>query len=343
MKRRDLLKGAAALPILAQTMLGKTNARPQIIKPERLAPGDTVGVIAPASGVSPETWERATSNLVSLGFKVKVGKNARGRLSFLSATDKERLDDLHWAFGDPEVKAVWCVRGGGGAPRLLPQIDYRLIQKNPKVFIGFSDITALHLAIHQRTGLVTFHGPVASSELSDYTRKHVTSVLMDPQPTHAVEISEFNAAKESAMFRTEVIRKGKCTGRLTGGNLALLTSLAGTPFALSNIKGSILFIEDVNEPPYRVDRMLTQLRQSCDLRSVAGIALGIFDEGGTTPAKTSQPLMDVFRDRLGDLGVPVVYGLSFGHIRDLFTLPYGIRAELDADRASLTFLESAVL
>ena len=338
-----MLKGAAAIPLLAQAMVAGTAARPKMIKPKRLKPGDTVGIIAPASGVAPETWDRAVKNIESLGFKAKVGKNARGRLSFLSATDKERLEDLHWAFSDAEVSAVWCVRGGGGAPRLLPDIDYALIRKNPKIFIGFSDITALHVAIHQKTGLVTFHGPVASSEYSDYTRKHVISVLCEPSATHLAQVSEFNAAKESAYFRTETLRKGKCRGRLTGGNLALLTSIAGTPYALGDLKGKLLFIEDVNEPPYKVDRMLTQLGQSCDLSTVAGIALGIFDEGGATPAKTSQPLMDVFRDRLGDLGVPLVYGLSFGHIRDNLVLPYGIEAELDADNATITYLEPAVI
>ncbi len=338
-----MLKGAAAIPVLAQAMLAGPLARSKMLKPKRLRPGDTVGIIAPASGVAPETWDRAVRNIESLGFKARIGKNARGRLSFLSATDKERLEDLHWAFSDPEISAVWCVRGGGGAPRLLPDVDFALIRKNPKIFIGFSDITALHVAIHQRTGLVTFHGPVASSEYSDYTRKHVMSVLCEPSATHRVDVSEFNAAKESAYFRTEMLRKGKAVGRLIGGNLALLTAVAGTPYALGDLKGRLLFIEDVNEPAYRVDRMLTQLRQSCDLRSVAGIALGIFDEGGATPAKTSQPIMDVFRDRLGDLGVPMVYGLSFGHIRDNLTLPYGVQAELDADNATLTYLEPAVI
>ena len=169
------------------------------------------------------------------------------------------------------------------------------------------------------------------------------SVLCEPSATHRVDVSEFNAARESAYFRTETLRKGKARGRLIGGNLALLTAIAGTPYALGDLKGRLLFIEDVNEPAYRVDRMLTQLRQSCDLRDVAGIALGIFDEGGATPAKTAQPVLDVFRDRLGDLGVPMVYGLSFGHIRDNLTLPYGVQAELDADNATLTYLEPAVI
>ena len=212
-----MLKGAAAIPVLAQAMLAGPPARSKMLKPKRLRPCDTVGIIAPASGVAPETWDRAVRNIESLGFKARIGKNARGRLSFLSATDKERLEDLHWAFSDPEISAVWCVRGGGGAPRLLPEVDFALIRKNPKIFIGFSDITALHVAIHQRTGLVTFHGPVASSEYSDYTRKHVMSVLCEPSATHRVDVSEFNAAREPADFRTGKLRQGKARGRPTGG------------------------------------------------------------------------------------------------------------------------------
>lgn len=343
MNRRDLLKGAAALPLLGQTMVGKSADRPKLIKPKRLSPGDTVGIIAPASGVSAETFDRAVKNLEDMGFKPVAGKFARGSNGFLSGTDKERLSDLHWAFSDPQIKAVWCVRGGGGAPRILPEIDYSLIRKNPKIFIGFSDITALHLAIHQNCGLVTFHGPVASSQYPDYTRNHLLNVICRPSSPYKIGVSEFNIAKESPFYRTEAINKGKCRGRLTGGNLSLLSALAGTKYALADLKGKILFIEEVNEPPYRIDRMLTQLRQSADLRSVAGIALGVFEDTSASAGKTAQPVLDVIKDRLGDLGKPLIYGLSFGHIRDNITIPYGVETELDVDNASLTFLESAVV
>ena len=343
MNRRDLLKGAAALPLLGQTMVGNSEARTKLIKPKRLSPGDGVGLIAPASGVTAETWNRAIKNIEDLGFKPVVGKFARGQVGFLSGSDKERLSDLHWAFSDPAIKAVWCVRGGGGAPRLLADIDYSLIRKNPKIFIGFSDITALHLAIHQNCGLVTFHGPVASSQFPDYTKGHLMDVLTKPSAPYKITVSEFNTAKESPFYRTEVLNKGKSRGRLIGGNLSLLTALAGTKYALGNLRGKLLFIEEVNEPPYRIDRMLTQLRQSADLRSVAGIALGVFEDTSASAGKTSQPVMDVLRDRLGDLNVPLVYGLSFGHIRDNITIPYGVEAELDADNAMLTYLESAIM
>lgn len=342
MKRRDLLKGAAALPLLAQTMLGNTTTRSKLIKPKRLSPGDKVGVIAPASGITPETWDRAIKNIEGLGFKPEVGKYARGIRSFLSGTDEERLHDLHWAFSDTSIKAVWCVRGGGGAPRLLPAVDFSLIRRNPKIFIGFSDITALHVAIYQNCGLVTFHGPVGTSTYSDYTKMHVMNVLTNPSAPYKIDISPVNAGSTSPYYHSETLVKGKARGRLIGGNLSLLAALAGTKYALGDLKGKILFIEDIGEPPYRIDRMLTQLRQSANLRELAGIALGVFDDTGPTAAAKAQPVIDVFRDRLGDLGVPLAYGLSFGHIRDNMTIPYGIEAEFDADKLSLTLLEPAV-
>ncbi|HEY0462034.1 MAG TPA: LD-carboxypeptidase [Pyrinomonadaceae bacterium] len=344
MKRRDVLKGLAALPFLASSFPGKSKRvnKTKIIKPKRLKTGDKVAVIAPASGLSKESFDHALGNLESLGLRPQVGKAARGIKGFLSATDKERLDDLHWAFSDKEIAGVWCVRGGYGAARLLPSIDYDLIRKNPKILIGYSDITALHLAISQKTGLVTFHGPVAASELSDYTKKHVTAALMNPSAPYKIEISEFNKANESNLFKTEIIAGGKARGQLIGGNLSLLSALAGTPFALESLKGKILFTEDVGEQPYRIDRMLTQLRQSAELQSLAGIALGVFEDCNPKGDAT-QSLLDVLKDRLGELGIPVVYGLSFGHIRDQFTMPVGIEAELDTVNATLTLLETGVL
>ncbi len=345
MKRRELLAGLATFPFLAQSVLGEkrqVSSKKAIIKPKRLAKGDTIGVIAPASGLSAEDFDKALQNMADLGFKTKVGKNARNINGFLAGTDKERLDDLHWAFGDNEIDAVWCVRGGYGVSRLLPNVDFGLIKKNPKIFIGYSDITALHLAISQNCGLVTFHGPVAASTFSDYSKKHVINMLMNPSAPYKIELSPDNVAKESNLFKTEIITKGKCRGKIVGGNLSLLTALAGTPFALRNVKGKILFIEDVGELPYRIDRMLTQLRQSVDLHSLAGIALGVFEDCNPKNSD-SQSLIDVIKDRLGDLKIPVIYGLSFGHIRDQFTLPVGIEAELDTENATMTFLETGVV
>ena len=343
MKRRELLKGLVALPFLTRQTLSQKSGKTNLIKPRRLSKGNTVGIIAPASALSNEAFDKAVQNIADLGFKTKVGKYARRKNGFLAGTDEERLSDLHWAFSDSEVDAVWCLRGGYGASRLLPAIDYKLIKKNPKILIGYSDITALHLAILRNCQLVTFHGPVAASTFSDYSKNNVLHLLMNPTAPYKVELSADNQSKDSDLFKTEVVTPGKCRGRLIGGNLSLLSALSGTPFALSDTKGKILFIEDVGEQPYRIDRMLTQLRQSVNLRSLAGIALGVFEDCNPRDPNSSQSLKDVIRDRLGDLGIPVIYGLSFGHIRDQFTLPVGIEAELDTGKSTMTFLETSVV
>lgn len=347
MDRRDILKSAAILSLMGATGFANTaagtKARPKMIKPKRLKAGDTVAVIAPSSGASSEAFDRALANVVMLGLKAKVGKFARGSNDFFSGTDAERLHDLHAAFEDAEVNGVWCVRGGSGAPRLLPEINYSLIRKNPKVFVGFSDITALHLAISQQTGLVTFHGPVASSEFSPYTKANFVNTVMTPTANYKIQPSEFNIAQASALFKPNVFTPGHARGRLVGGNLSLLAALAGTPYALKDLKGAILFAEDINEPPYKVDRLFTQLRESCDMHALAGVALGVFSSAQAATEAETASTTRVLKDRLGDLGIPVVSGLSFGHIRDNCTLPIGVEAELDTATATITILESPVI
>ncbi len=348
MRRRELLKSLAVMPFFAPAALSqKRYKRPgerRLIKPKRLKKGDTIGVIAPSSGLSEETFNNALKNLTDLGFRTKTGKHARTVNGFLAGTDRERLEDLHQAFGDAEVDAVWCARGGYGATRLLPDVDFDLIKRNPKIFVGYSDITALHLAISQNCGLVTFHGPVAASTFSDYPKKHVLDLLMNPSAPYTVAPAPLGESEQqSNLYKREIITGGKCRGRLIGGNLSLLSAMAGTPFALRSVKDKILFIEDIGEQPYRVDRMLTQLRQSVDLKQAAGIALGVFKGCNPEGESPSQSLIEVIKDQLGSLGIPVIYGLSFGHIENQFTLPVGIKAELDTENATLTFLETSVV
>ena len=301
-------------------------------------------MIAPASGLPEKVFDTALLNLADLGFKTKVGKHARTVNGFLAGTDKERLEDLHWAFGDAEVDAVWCVRGGYGVTRLLPFVDFNLIRKNPKIFIGYSDITALHLAISQNCGLVTFTVRRRLRLFPIIRKKNVLDLLMNPSAPYTVNSAPLSESEQqSNLYKSEVITKGKCRGRLIGGNLSLLSAMAGTPFALRNIKGKILFIEEVGEQPYRIDRMLTQLLQSVNLRQAAGIALGVFKGCNPEGEAPSQSLIEVIKDRLGNLGIPVIYGLSFGHIQDQFTLPIGTKAELDTENRAMTFLETSVI
>ncbi len=312
------------------------------LKPARLREGATIALIAPCSPPSEEKLTKGIANLTKFGFNIVEGKSLRARNGYLAGTDVERLADLHWAFQNPEIEAVWCIRGGYGASRLLPNIDYDLIRKHPKPLIGYSDVTALHIAIHQRTGLVTFHGPVAASEYPDDTLQHFRSVLVQPIAPYEIAASTEATAFESPEYQPFVISPGQATGALTGGNLALLSALAGTPFA-PVFKKKIVFIEDVGEQPYRLDRMLTQLLQATDLAKAAGIALGVFNDCQPKPDSPSLSLPDALRDRLGGLGIPVMYGLPFGHVNQQATFPYGIKAKLDADRMVLTILEEAVV
>jgi muramoyltetrapeptide carboxypeptidase len=341
MNRRDLLKAALALPLLGTA----ANAIPRhrvakLVKPKRLKAGDTVALIAPSSGLSAEQIQKAVENMASLGLKSKLGKYAGELNGFLAGTDAQRVEDIHWAFSDKTIDAVWCLRGGYGLSRILPQIDYRLIKANPKAFIGYSDITALHVAIHQRCGMVTFHGPVATSTLSDYTKDHVIKTLFNGLAPDKIELSTDNTTNTSPLYKTEVIHPGTARGSLIGGNLSLLTAVAGTPYALKDVKGKILFTEDVGEKPYRIDRMFTQLKQSIDMRTLAGLALGIFSD--CDAPEGSPTVIEVVKDQFSNLGIPVIYGLSFGHIRDQFTLPLGIEAEMNTAKASITLLLAGV-
>ncbi|MCS6928661.1 MAG: LD-carboxypeptidase [Saprospiraceae bacterium] len=303
----------------------------------RLSPGATIALIAPAGPLSDERLQQALTNLSTLGYSVREGTALRHRKGYLAGEDADRLRDLHWAFADAAIDAVWCGRGGYGATRILPRVDFRLIARNPKPFIGYSDITALHIAIGQKAGLVTFHAPGASALLPPDTLQYLQAVLVEPQVPYTLTASPF-AIDPPPM----TISPGKASGVLIGGNLTLLTALVGTPFQPS-FRGKIVFIEDIGEQPYRIDRMFTQLLQATDLRKAAGIALGTFIDCGPKTGDFSFSLAETLHFCLGNLGMPIAYGLPFGHMNNQATLPYGIRAELDADKISLTLLEPACI
>ena len=348
MKRRTILRGLPFLPLVNNIDFVKqeTAVLKKTIKPKRLKLGDTVGVIAPSSPLSDEQFEKSIKSLTDLGFKLKLGKYVREKLGYLAGTDAQRAEDLHWAFSDKTVDAVWCFRGGYGGTRILPMIDFKIIKNNPKIFIGYSDITAFHTAFYLKTGLVTFHGPVGTSEYDNFTKQNVLNILMNPTPQYKLENSAENLKNPSNLFKTEVITAGSCQGKLIGGNLSLLSAMAGTPYGLKDkdLKGKILFMEDIEERPYRVDRMLTQMLQSVDLRQCAGIALGIFEGCNPKKDENSLTLMECLKDRLANLGIPVGYGLSFGHINQQYTLPVGIEAAFSTEGGGvITLLESAVL
>ena len=341
MKRRSFTKQALALPFMGGALSATANT-PKPVLPKRLQPGDTIGLITPGSFISDEALEKAVSNMLKLGLRVKMGKHIREKHGFVAGTDQQRLDDLHTMFSDRSVDAIWCARGGYGCTRLLPQIDYKLIQKNPKILIGYSDITALLNAIHHKTGLITFHGPVGASEFSPYTEAQVRAVLMEGKAPHAIPLSADNEASTDPLYQPEVILEGQAEGKLLGGNLSLLASMAGTRY-LPSPQGAIVFIEDIGESPYRVDRMLTQLRQAWPLKDAKGIALGVFADCTKKEGSDSLTLSETLNEQLRPTKTPTAYGLPFGHIDHQCTFPVGVRASFDAANRSITLLEPGVV
>jgi len=316
------------------------------ILPPKLQKGDTVGLITPASGAFESSAVRkGQQNLESLGYKVKLGKHIRDRYGYLAGSDEARADDLHRMFKNDNIKAIFALRGGYGTMRILDLIDYDLIKHHPKILIGYSDITALHLAIHSATGLVTFHGPVALSRFSKYTQDYFYNIVSSATPIGAIKHPEpENELIPTAHF--SAIHGGKAQGRLIGGNLTLMTHLLGTPYEFDT-QNKIIFIEEVGEEPYSIDRMLTQLLLAGKLQSAAGIIIDSCSKCGPRDYKpafsSTLSVEDVFEDRLKHLDIPIVFGFSIGHIADKPTLPLGIKATLDADRYELVFDEAAVL
>lgn len=321
-----------------------------LIKPHALGSGAVVGLIAPGGVVDDAIIEKSVRNLESVGFAVKLGKNIRAAHGGYAGSVAQRLADLHDMFLDNEVKAIWTARGGSGCTALLPHVRYPLIRAHPKILVGYSDITALHLALYRKAGLVTFHGPAAWSTFSDYSVSQMMAVLMSPRPETEINMSVENSRKAIAQseFALRTLRHGIAEGRLIGGNLSVMSALIGTPFA-APIRNSLLFLEDVSEPPYRIDRMLTQLQQSVGelgqpdgLRLAAGVMLGVFSKVRARDGDASLTLGEVIDEQLGNLPIPTVYGYSFGHIAHQITLPIGVRARLNTAEQTLTLLEPAV-
>ncbi|WLI89143.1 LD-carboxypeptidase [Massilia sp. R2A-15] len=335
---------SVALPAGAATHRRTPHAmkRP-LIKPPRLREGDLVGLIAPGGYTSDASIAKAVQHIEALGFRAALGANLREVHGNYAGSVQQRLADLHAMFANPEVKAIWCIRGGSGCISLLSALDYALIRANPKVLLGYSDITALHLAIHRHAGLVTFHGPVASSTPSDYSTTHMLAVLMDPQPSYTIPMAMENAKRafEEPHYAIRTVHGGVATGPLIGGNLSMVAALAGTPYE-GDFRGGILFIEEVNEAPYRIDRWMTQLDLSVGLAKAAGVMIGICDNCGPGHEDVSLTLDETLDIHLQPLKGPAVSGYSFGHIRNQFTIPVGVRATLDAERQTVTLLEPAV-
>jgi muramoyltetrapeptide carboxypeptidase len=311
-----------------------------IVKPKRLAEGDTVGLVLPASAtLEGDDIQLAKEQLEALGLKVVIGDHAYDRHGYFAGRDRDRAADLNRMFADDRIAGVVCYTGGWGSPRVLPYLDYATIARNPKVLIGYSDITALLNAIHQRTGLVTFHGPVGGSSLDPYSLDNFRRVVMTPEPAGLLAAPPKKPTElVDRANRVLHLHPGKASGRLVGGNLTLLATLMGTPYAIET-EGAILFTEDVREEIYRIDRMLTQLALGGKLDRIAGFVFGRCSECKAT----NFSLEDVLRDRFSAGPAPAISGLSFGHIEQKLTIPIGVMATLDADAGTLEVTEAAVV
>jgi muramoyltetrapeptide carboxypeptidase len=309
-----------------------------ILKPSRLRKGDLIGLVSPASTIAdPSRIEKGVKYLEALGYHVTVGKNVLKTYGYLAGEDAERVEDLHAMFANDEVKAIWCIRGGYGTPRLLRMLDYRLIARHPKIFVGYSDITALHLAMFRRSGLVTFHGPMLGVDMAGsmdpYSEERMWQILTSATRPGMIPFPD----------QTQVaLAPGRASGRMFGGNLALLVSQIGTRY-LPDLKGALLYVEDIGEEPYRVDRMLVQLLNAGIFRLVKGLLVGQFSDCEPRDAtKPTLTLTRVLEEAAAYAGVPVMGGVPFGHDNVKMTIPVGIRGRMDCGARTLEFLEPAV-
>lgn len=303
------------------------------LRPRALRPGDTVGVCAPSGPVNPDRLARGVSALEQLGYRVRTGDAVRKRRRFTAGSPDERLADLHALWADDAVAAIVCARGGAGAVQIVDRIDLDLVRAHPKVFVGYSDLTLVHLLL-ARLGQVSVHGPMAAIELCDGTFDRASfAAATAGGPRYASDPEDL-----------EVVVPGAAEGVLHGGCLSLLANAVGTPWAFAPQDDAILFLEDVDEAPYRIDRMLWQLRAAGAFDRVRGVVFGDM-RGCTPPLEADFGLEDVIRDALAPLGIPVVLGLSSGHTNNTFvSLPFGVGARLscEGEAARLEVTEDAV-
>jgi muramoyltetrapeptide carboxypeptidase len=339
--RRSFLAAAVAgaslsLPTSAQV--------PGLIRPKRLRAGDTVALINPSNAIYERApYAVATESLQAMGFKVREAPNLRARYGQFGGTDSQRAADVNAMFADPSVHGILALTGGSGGNRILPLLDYGLIRRNAKVLAGFSDITALINAVHVQTGLVTFHAPVGESEWNAFSVDHFKGTLVEAQPMLLANPRDKDDNIVPRTARISTLRGGKSTGPLVGGNLSVLTSMAGSAY-WPRFEGAILFLEDTNEYLYRVDRMLSTLKNSGALAKVAGVVLGGFTNCTPGDGRYGALTLDeIFDDYFKPLNVPVYSGALFGHIKRKFTLPVGLDVEMDADAGTIRYLQPAVV
>ena len=332
--RRQFLQGLGGTLLVSQLTGVVAEGSQPPLKPRKLKRGDTVGLISPANAIKQSDLTEVRELLTAYGFKVKVGEHALDRYGYLAGKDADRAADVNAMFADERVQAILTMRGGWGCNRLLPLLDYELIRHHPKILMGYSDITSLLLAIYARSGVITFHGPVGISSWNWFSLNHVEGILLK---------QEAMLMQNLTGHRVETITRGKTRGRLLGGNLSVLASMVGSSY-LPGWKNSILFLEEVGEEIYRVDRMLTQLKLAGILEQLAGLIFASCTD--CAKEKEEEPTLtlgQVLSEQIAPLGIPAWYGSMIGHMENKFTVPLGVEVEVDAERGTILMLEPAVL
>lgn len=338
------LTATVVLPRLASAGTTEAIQNPMRMLPKRLREGDTIGLIAPGYAIKSNVLDDAKKALRILGFKPYHTNRIIGNYGYFSNTDSERAQDLNEMFSHAEIDGILCARGGYGCTRILSLIDYENIKKNPKVLIGFSDVTALLNGIQKETGLIGFHGPVGSTLNDPYSMQQLRKVVMQPTDNLVIKNVELQdlALKADPEYTRYTITEGTATGKLVGGSLTLVNALIGTPNEI-DFTNALVCLEDVEEAPYRIDRMLTQLIAGKTFKKAAGIIFGVFAGCNSSTNSESFSLKEVILDRIRPLKIPAVYGMSFGHVENNFTFPIGINAKLDTRQMTLELLEQAVI
>jgi muramoyltetrapeptide carboxypeptidase len=329
---RPLVAGAAALA-----------RRRETLRAPRLRPGDLVGLVAPSAAiVDSEPAAIARESLEAMGLTVLEGESLRRRRGYLAGTDDERARDVNAMIANREVRGIFAIRGGWGAARIVDRLDYDALARDPKVVAGYSDITALHNAIHARTGLITFHSPLAAASWATFPYEHFRRVVFDAEAPSLAPPPDTADTLVPQQHRVRTIRPGRARGRLLGGNLTVLSHLVGTGY-LPDFGGAILFLEDIGEEPYRLDRMMTQLRLAGILDGLAGFVFGKCTDCEPGDGYGSLTLEDVLTDHVASLGIPAWFNAMIGHIRDQWTIPVGLEAEIDAVDGTVRLLYPAVV
>lgn len=307
------------------------------MKPKALKKGDTIGLIAPSSPVGEKKAQNCIDWVKSMGYGVKWGESIFGGRGYLSGSDELRTHDINMMFLDEEVDAIFCIRGGYGTMRLLDGIDYEMIRKNPKIFIGFSDITALHTAFFQKADLITFHGPMVAG----YAKKGLDSLSRDYMDRALMKAEPLGDIINPPEIPIKAYNGGCAAGKVVGGNLSLLSDTMGTPYEI-DAKGKILLIEEVEERPYKIDRMLQHLKLGGKFMDAAGIVIGDWADCTPEEGKVSLTIDEIIEDIVVPCGKPILSGYKIGHCTPNITMPIGAEARIDCDNIRFTITEAAV-